>query len=52
MLRTTITQIRPVEVIIEKNGLPMEIMKMLRNAPIEPVINEITHEKCYSRAKT
>lgn len=52
ILRTTLTQVRPVEVVIEKNGLTMGVEKMLRNAPIVPVFNFFNHDKCYSRTKT
>lgn len=52
ILRTTLAQIRPVEVIIEKDKVLEDIEKMLKNFPIQPIFNFYASEKCYDFDKT
>jgi len=47
-LRTLVCQIRPVEVIHEKEFANSDIVKMLRNAPLPPVFSEQPPSKCPS----
>lgn len=50
--RTLLSQIRPVEVIQERECMSSGIVKMLRNSPIVPTITDIAPNKCYSTHKT
>lgn len=52
MLRTVVAQIRPVEIILEKNCVPVEIEKLLKNAPIEPIFKYYKPDQCYSTSRT
>ena len=51
-LRTLICQIRPVEVIFEREMANSEVIKMLKNSPVVPVFTPLTPNKCYSFVKT
>ena len=52
LLRTICSQIRPVEVLIEREMRDSEILKLVRNQPCPPVINLIPSNKCWSKEKT
>ena len=47
-LRTLISQIRPVEVIIESNSIPNKRVKMLKNQATSPLFSNLVTEKCLS----
>ena len=51
-LRTLICQIRPVEVIFEREMVNSEVIKMLKNSPSVPVFTPMPTNKCYSFVKT
>ena len=36
-LRTLLSQIRPVEVVYEKNSIPTDLAKLLKNIPTQPI---------------
>ena len=50
-LRTLLSQVRPVEVIIEKDSVPNEMLKMLRNQPNLPIMNIVSADKALSVPK-
>jgi DNA mismatch repair ATPase MutS len=51
-LRTLISQIRPVEVIYERDSIPSEMIKLLKNQPTPPSFTVYSSEKIMSLAKT
>ena len=51
-LRTLICQIRPVEVIFEREMQGSDFIKMLKNSPTVPVFTALPTPKCYSFVKT
>lgn len=51
-LRTTIAQIRPVEVILERNCVPPEIDKLLKNQTSPPMITYYKQDACLSTSRT
>ena len=51
-LRTLICQIRPVEVIHEREIVNSDVIKMLKNSPCAPVFTPLPVQKCYSFVKT
>ncbi|TNV85716.1 hypothetical protein FGO68_gene17605 [Halteria grandinella] len=51
-LRTTISQIRPSEVILEKNCIPPELEKLLKNAPMAPLLRYFRPDQCLSTTRT
>lgn len=50
--RTLVSQIRPVEVIIEREYTNSDIVKIVRNSPVSPVITPMNPLKCFSYIKT
>mmetsp|Transcript_23225 Transcript_23225/g.31656 ORF Transcript_23225/g.31656 Transcript_23225/m.31656 type:complete len:96 (-) Transcript_23225:242-529(-) len=50
--RTLICQIRPVEVIFERELSNSDAVKMLKNSPIVPVFNPMPPKHCWSFIKT
>jgi DNA mismatch repair protein MSH6 len=50
--RTLVSQIRPVEVIIEREYSSSEIVKIVKNSPVSPVVTPMNPLKCYSYIKT
>jgi len=50
--RTLICQIRPVEVIFEREMQNSEIIKMLKNTPIVPVFTPMQPKDCWGVIKT
>lgn len=50
--RTLICQIRPVEVVYEREMANSEVIKMLKNSPVVPVFTPMSTNKCYSFVKT
>ena len=51
-LRTLVSQIRPVEVIHECEFSNSEVVKMLKNSPVVPVMSPMPPIKCYSFIRT
>ena len=51
-LRTLICQIRPVEVVVEREMINSDVVKMLKNSPQVPVFTPMPTQKCYSFIKT
>ena len=51
-LRTLVCQIRPVEVVHEREMSTSEVIKMLKNSPLPPVFTALPTHKCYSFVKT
>lgn len=51
-LRTLVCQIRPVEVIHERELAKSDVVKMLKNQPTTPVLTPMPVQKCYSFVKT
>ena len=51
-LRTLVSQIRPVEVIHEREFSNSEVIKMLKNSPVVPVFSALPPLKCYSFIRT
>ena len=47
-LRTCISKIRPVEIVYDQFQVSREIEKMLKNLPVQPVINTIPPERIKS----
>ena len=50
-LRTLLSQVRPVEIVMEKDTLPPELVKMLKNQTNPPIMNIITSEKAITVPK-
>jgi DNA mismatch repair protein MSH6 len=50
--RTLICQIRPVEVLVERELMSSEVVKMLRNTPIVPVFTPLMPKDCWGVIKT
>jgi DNA mismatch repair protein MSH6 len=50
--RTLICQIRPVEVLIERELITSDIVKMLKNTPIVPVFTPMQPKDCWGVIKT
>lgn len=48
MLRTVLSQVRPVEVIYDKDNIGKDLEKMIKSQPIQPVINVIPTDKVKS----
>ena len=51
-LRTLVCQIRPVEVVHEREMSNSEVIKMLKNSPVPPVFTALPTQKCFSFVKT
>ena len=51
-LRTLVCQIRPVEVIHEREANDSDMVKMLKNSPSMPVFSALPVHKCFSFVKT
>jgi DNA mismatch repair ATPase MutS len=51
-LRTLVSQIRPVEVIHENEFSNSEVIKMLKNSPMVPVMSPMPPVKCFSFIRT
>ena len=51
-LRTLVCQIRPVEIIHEREANDSDMVKMLKNYPTIPVFSVLPVHKCYSFVKT
>ena len=51
-LRTLVSQIRPVEVIHEREFSNSEVVKMLKNSPVVPAMTPMPPNKCYSFIRT
>ena len=52
VLRTVIAQIRPVEIVLEKNCIPVEVEKLLKNASIVPIFKYYRPDQCFSTSRT
>ena len=50
-LRTLMTQVRPVEIIVERNQLPADLIKMFKNQPNNPTLTVQSPEKALSVTK-
>lgn len=50
--RTLICQIRPVEIIQERESANSSVAKMLKNSPVVPTFTTLPPAKCYSGART
>jgi DNA mismatch repair protein MSH6 len=51
-LRTLICQIRPVEVLFERELAESEVIKMLKNTPVVPVFRPLMPKDCWGLIKT
>ena len=51
-LRTLLSQIRPVEIVIERDSLASDLVKMLKNQPTPPLFTVYSPDQCLSLAKT
>ena len=51
-LRTLVSQIRPVEVVHENEFSNSEVIKMLKNSPVVPVMSPMPPPKCFSFIRT
>ena len=51
-LRTLVSQIRPVEVVHENEFSNSEVIKMLKNSPVVPVMTPMPPPKCFSFIRT
>lgn len=50
--RTLVCQIRPVEIIQERESMNSSVAKMLKNSPIVPTFTNLHPTKCYSVTTT
>jgi DNA mismatch repair ATPase MutS len=50
--RTLLSQLRPVEVISEKELMNSSVIKMIKNSPVSPTVTHMPPAKCYSTHKT
>jgi hypothetical protein len=51
-LRTLVCQIRPIEVLHEREFSNSEALKIFKNSPSPPVLNAQPPQRCWSFAKT
>jgi len=49
--RTLASQVNAVEVVIEKDSLPQQLMKIILNLSVTPAMNKYTRDKCISIPK-
>lgn len=50
--RTLLSQLRPVEVISERELMNSAVIKMIKNSPVSPTVTHMPPAKCYSTHKT
>ena len=50
--RTLVSQIRPVEVVHEREFANSDVVKMLRNSPVVPAMSAMPPNKCFSFIRT
>ncbi|CDW72387.1 dna mismatch repair protein msh6 [Stylonychia lemnae] len=50
--RTTLSQIRAVEIVVERGQIPEQMEKMIKSSPINPILHQYRGEQCPNAQRT